>query len=187
MGHTSWLDIGLNFADGLPKDVEFLGAGEDCTGYLWFWNVSRFSTILQLRCSLIHSVLQASTPLSFTSFCLKLGKLNKGTISFQLVQSTPIHNEVSKGKDGILSHSPGTSSRGSGALQGSLSWGIVVHTKGWGPIGELFFPTQRLELLTERNPILSFLSFWEAERAGESGKPVAGVCLGAVGASNKQD
>lgn len=53
-------------------------------------------------------------------------------------------------------------------------------------LGSFFFPpTQRLELLTERNPILSFLCL-SGERTGESGKPVAGICLGAVGGPNKQ-
>lgn len=122
--------MGRNFADGPPKGLEFLGVGECRTGYQWFWTVSRFPTILQLRCSLIHSVLQASTPLSFTSFYLKLGKLNKGMISFQLVQSTPRYNEVSNRKDRILAHSPGRGSGVQGLLQVSLSW-------GWGPIGEL--------------------------------------------------
>lgn len=128
LGHTSWLDMGQNFADGPPRGLEFLGAGEGCTGYQWFCNVSRFSTILQLRCSLIHSVLQASTPLSFTSFCLKLGKLNKAMISFQLVQSTPIHNEVSNRTESfptLLGEA-----RGFRDFAGQLELGAVVLTKG---------------------------------------------------------
>jgi hypothetical protein len=40
-------------------------------------------------------------------------------------------------------------------------------------------------LFTDRNPILSFLYF-SGKRTGESGKPVAEICLGAVGGPNKQ-
>lgn len=103
-------------------------------------------------------------------------------ISFQLVQSILIHNEVSNRKDRILSHSPG---RGSGvrawSLQGSLSW-CGGRAGYWGAV---FFLTQRLELLTERNPILSFLCLFR-KRTGENGKSAAEICLCAVGGHNKQ-
>lgn len=94
-------------------------------------------------------------------------------ISFQLVQSTPRHNEVSNRKDRILAHSPGRGSGVQGLLQVSLSW-------GWGS-SKRMGTYWGAGVAHWRNSVLSFLCFREAERTGESEESVAGIHLGVLG------
>lgn len=77
--------------------------------------------------------------MSSKSFCLKLGKPNRGMIIFQPWEPTLIHNEASHTKDRILSHSPG---RGPSA-QGIFRASQITHTRSQaGVYMEQWLPTE---------------------------------------------